>query len=84
MGCSQVVRHRNLDPTGKGSNPFTPVSCVCLDSSAVEQRTENPWVRGSNPLLDKYSRQRIFYRYPIYKYSMFFMVVRCLCVYHVT
>ena len=25
MGCSQVVRHRDLDPTFKGSNPFTPV-----------------------------------------------------------
>jgi hypothetical protein len=24
MGCSQVVRHRNLDPTFKGSNPFIP------------------------------------------------------------
>ena len=24
MGCSQVVRHRNLDPTFKGSNPFSP------------------------------------------------------------
>ena len=52
MGCSQVVRHRNLDPTCKGSNPFTPVVSDCLGSSVVEQRTENPWVRGSNPLLD--------------------------------
>ena len=24
LGCSQVVRHRNLDPTFKGSNPFSP------------------------------------------------------------
>ena len=24
VGCSQVVRHRNLDPTFKGSNPFIP------------------------------------------------------------
>ena len=24
MGYSQAVRHRNLDPTCKGSNPFTP------------------------------------------------------------
>ena len=63
MGCSQVVRHRNLDPTCKGSNPFTPdipgISYHVpkdihggLGSSVVEQRTENPWVRGSNPLLD--------------------------------
>ena len=52
MGCSQVVRHRNLDPTRKGSNPFTPVVLDRLGSSVVEQRTENPWVRGSNPLLD--------------------------------
>ena len=53
MGCSQVVRHRNLDPTRKGSNPFTPVVLDRLGSSVVEQRTENPWVRGSNPLLDR-------------------------------
>jgi hypothetical protein len=52
MGCSQVVRHWNLDPTRKGSNPFTPVVLDRLGSSVVEQRTENPWVRGSNPLLD--------------------------------
>ena len=28
MGCSQVVRRRNLGPSIKGSNPFIPVFCA--------------------------------------------------------
>ena len=33
LGCGQVARRRNLDPTIKGSNPFTPAHTICLGSS---------------------------------------------------
>ena len=33
LGCGQVARRRNLDPTIKGSNPFTPAHRICLGSS---------------------------------------------------
>ena len=50
MGCRQAVRHRNLDPTCKGSNPFTPVVLDRLGSSVVEQLAYNEKVSGSSPL----------------------------------
>ena len=43
------LRHRTLTPAFGGSNPLTPA--YALVAQMVEQRTENPRVTGSIPVL---------------------------------